>query len=147
MGEVSCFILMQAQQHPRVSASSLEGRFTLTRPRQLLFLALGMLATFEPVHSQETVPIPIEEVLAARQFPTWTQIQISPDNRWVAYTLQDNRRRIAALTDAQGGIVSRTSSGVPGFVVGSDIWLANVKTGAAINLTEGKQSSWGPAWS
>jgi len=80
---------------------------------------------------------PLKTCSEQKQFPIWTQTQLSPDKKWVAYTLQDNRRKSGL--DAHIGMPSRTHSGVPAFVTGSDVWLSDLKTGRAVNLTRGQR--------
>jgi dipeptidyl aminopeptidase/acylaminoacyl peptidase len=108
---------------------------------------LGFLTALPSAGSQQVSPIPPESILSAREFPALSEVQISPNSEWVAYALLDNSRRQSALSSPDGAPLPRSVSGVPGFVVGSDVWLANVKTRKQRNLTGGKGSSWGPVWS
>lgn len=99
-------------------------------------------------YAQKLVPIPVDELLTAKQFPACSRIQISPDTEWVAYTLQNGRRRQrGSTTEGSAGVFQRSTRGVPMVVVGSDIWLSQIKTGHARNITGGKGSSWNAMWS
>src|SRR5258707_67688 len=89
-------------------------------------------------------PLPIKAALARLTFPENMPISLSPDGEWVAYTLADPRRK-----ESTGDLKYRvyTHTGVRPDVIGCDVWMTNVKTGKATNLTEGKGTSWGPVWS
>lgn len=94
---------------------------------------------------QSVAPIPVDTLLRAKQFPLLGRLRISPDGRYVAYSLIDPLRRVTdkALT----ADVRRTHSGVPQIVLGSDVWLTNLQNGETRNLTQGRGTSWAPAWS
>ncbi len=71
-------------------------------------------------------------------------IAFAPDGVWVAYTVQDNRRR-QNRTDNR--YLEITPTGAPAYAVNCDIWITNTRTGDAKNLTQGKGTSWWPVWS
>jgi dipeptidyl aminopeptidase/acylaminoacyl peptidase len=96
------------------------------------------------VYCQETTALPIEAVLSARSFAPAEYLEISPDGVWVAYTLQDNRRR-ESPGDQRYRIFTRT--GVPTLNVGGDIWITNTKSGESKSITGGEGSNWSPSWS
>ena len=114
------------------------------RPMTLL---LGITLLLRPLYSQELVPIPIKEILDAKRFPTSTGIRLSPNRKLVAYTLIDRRQTEAMLADAADSSAHR-GTGVPKALVGSSVWLTDLKTGESKNLTrEWRASSWEPVWS
>lgn len=108
-----------------------------------LLCVLGLQAV-DTLAQQKQMPLPVEGVLAALRFSYFTPVDLSPDGRWVAYTLQEDWRREHAK-DGYASVFSRT--GVSQTVLGCDIWVADTQTGESKNLTEGKGSSWSPVWS
>ena len=89
-------------------------------------------------------PLSIKDALGQKVFPIRVPFGISPDGRRLAYALQDRSRRIAPK--------------LRGPLCSTPIWCAHpvdrlrlrvleVGSGAARNLTEGRGTSWGPAWS
>jgi dipeptidyl aminopeptidase/acylaminoacyl peptidase len=105
-----------------------------------LAIAGGASAQSAPAVS----PLPVSEALGMLQFAFRVPIQLSPDGRWVAYTLVDPRRQ-AALHDPTFFYFSPT--GVPTEAAGADVWVTNTVTGERKRLTDGTGASWGPVWS
>jgi dipeptidyl aminopeptidase/acylaminoacyl peptidase len=89
-------------------------------------------------------PLPLEEALARRSFIPQMPISLSPDGQWVAYTLQDARRK-QSPSATRSSIYSPT--GVLLGLLGCDVWVSSLDTGEAHNLTNGRGTSWGPSWS
>lgn len=118
----------------------------------LLVLALGVVfpasARAQTSHAltsaSGTRPLPVSEALGMRQFAFRVPIQLSPNGRWVAYTLVDPRRQ-AALHDPTFFFFSPT--GVPTEAAGAEVWVTNVATGESKRLTGEDEASWGPVWS
>jgi dipeptidyl aminopeptidase/acylaminoacyl peptidase len=111
----------------------------------LTLLCVSVLQAIDMQAQQKRTPLPVEEVLAASHFSFYTPIDLSPDGRWVAYTLQDSQYR--KKTEEGYSLVYFTSTGVNKEVLGGDIWITNTQSGESKNLTEGKGSSWSPVWS
>ncbi len=106
-----------------------------------LFIALSPLAFAQ----QERVPLPVKKTIAAPSFLGFGKsITLSPDGQWVAYEIQDPRRR-EAEKDRRYFYYTRT--GASSRAVGCDVWITNTKSGESKNLTEGKGVNWGPVWS
>jgi dipeptidyl aminopeptidase/acylaminoacyl peptidase len=106
-------------------------------------LALWCIAVFGgtgTVGQKELRLLSIEDALAIKNFPTYMPVSLSPDGSSVAYTLQDSLKREVVL-----GYYTRT--GAPRPALSCDVWVSNTDTGEAKNLTEGKGTSWAPAWS
>jgi dipeptidyl aminopeptidase/acylaminoacyl peptidase len=82
-----------------------------------------------------------QDSLSLRSFPAYFPIEFSPDGKWLAYTIQDERVR--GSNDPR---VSRQSS-IPPPSIATDICIVRVETGETRNLTEGKGDNWLPAWS
>jgi dipeptidyl aminopeptidase/acylaminoacyl peptidase len=110
----------------------------------VVFLACAVLSLPIPAYSQQVEPLPVEETLSMRAFAAYMRVDFSPNGEWVAYTLQDNRRK-----DAQGDERYRifTRTGAYFFGVGGDIWITSTKTGLSRNVTGGQGNNWSPTWS
>jgi dipeptidyl aminopeptidase/acylaminoacyl peptidase len=92
---------------------------------------------------QKLAPLPVRDALVEFAL-TPAPISLSPDNKWIAFTINDpNRTRF--VSDKRHQWIS--PSGTPVQFVGCDIWLANIETGETLNLTRGRGNSWAPAWS
>jgi dipeptidyl aminopeptidase/acylaminoacyl peptidase len=92
---------------------------------------------------KQLVPLPVEETLGQHDFLNQTPISLSRDGRWVAYTLQDNRRRDLRVS----GGSSYSTSGVLLGLLSSDVWICDTNLGETRNLTNSVGTSWGPSWS
>jgi dipeptidyl aminopeptidase/acylaminoacyl peptidase len=90
-------------------------------------------------------PLSIEESLTALSLAFRTPIDLSPDGKWIAYTLQDPRKGRSVEEEERYRYFTET--GAPTVQAGSDVWITNVTTRESRNLTQGKGNSWGPAWS
>jgi dipeptidyl aminopeptidase/acylaminoacyl peptidase len=114
-------------------------------------LALFVILTLQIVSAAgwqsgaPSLPLPVEESLAAVSFPFRMPTDLSPDGKWMAYTLKDPHKGILADEDERNRYF--TDTGVSGNEVGCDIWVTHVITRETRNLTQGKGSSWGPVWS
>ena len=86
----------------------------------------------------------IEDALSALSFQNGVPIDLSPDGKWVAYTLKDPRRG-EKIDDERYSFFTR--SGVRIFEVSCDIWVTNAASGESKCLTGGEGNSWGPVWS
>ncbi|MDB4916190.1 MAG: hypothetical protein JWM95_3834, partial [Gemmatimonadetes bacterium] len=91
-------------------------------------------------------PLPIIDALSAGRFANTVPVRLSPDAQWVTYSVIDPRRQPAegALGDDYSII---TKTGVTMTVATSDVWVSNVNTGDARNITKGQGASWGGVWS
>jgi dipeptidyl aminopeptidase/acylaminoacyl peptidase len=89
-------------------------------------------------------PLDIQDAVGTLSLAFRAPITVSPDGTWVAYTVEDDRKR-ESTSDARYLYYTRT--GVYHEAVGCDIWLTNIKTGETRNLTEGRGTSWDPVWS
>ncbi len=118
---------------------------TITVLRVQLIILYIFWAVLLPAYAQKTpAPFPVEDAITARLLRPNAPIDLSPDGQWVAYTTQDKSRNLPQK-DERSTLFLPT--GVPGFVIGCDVWISNTKTNETKNLTEGKGSSWGPVWS
>ncbi len=111
---------------------------------QAVLLGGSCVAAMPAFAQQVTTPLAIPDALSAGQLADRTSVALSADGEWVAYTVQ-YPQRVTAPGDARHSIVPRTSAASE--ALGGDIWVANVHTGQAINVSAGRGSSWAPAWS
>jgi len=95
----------------------------------------------EIVSGQQLNALPVEDTLHNRVFPDWSLFEFSPDERWLLYVVQDDER--ARSNDRDGDL----RGGIPGYGRGTDIWILNLESGAARNLTSEKGDNWLPKWS
>ena len=87
------------------------------------------------------IPLQIEETLSSLSFQNGVPIDLSPDGKWVAYTLKDPRRG-EKIDDERYSFFTRL--GVRIFEVSCDIWVTNAASGESKCLTGGEGNSWGP---
>lgn len=95
----------------------------------------------EPLLAQQSGPLPTSSVLEARTFAELVPISVSPDGEWVAYTVKDQRKAGPHNSDVAG------QSDQAQLWSGTDIRIANLRTGADKDITQGEGNSWLPAWS
>ena len=88
---------------------------------------------------QSLSPENVESILS---FPPPASLSVSPDGQFVAYALNDPRRRGEFI-----GQSLFTTTGISLFGTGCDVWLTNTITGRSENITNGQGSSWLPVWS
>jgi dipeptidyl aminopeptidase/acylaminoacyl peptidase len=110
----------------------------------VVFSAYVILSRPISAYSQQVEPLPVEETLSMRTFAAYMHVVFSPNSEWVAYTLQDNRRK-EPQGDERYRVFTRTGAYWHG--LGGDIWITNTKTGLSRNLTGGQGNNWSPAWS
>ena len=109
----------------------------------LLALAFGFAAQ-RTTNAQERKPLQVEDAVKTHSFTETSPLALSPDGRWVAYTVRDNSRsKEKAGTDEE----IRVRRGVRSGELGGEIWITNTETGRTRNLTEKKGTNWHPTWS
>jgi dipeptidyl aminopeptidase/acylaminoacyl peptidase len=95
-----------------------------------------------PLHAQELMqPLPVEDLVSSLSL-TDDAAALSPDGKWLAYTLEDPRRAEKFAHDDR----PYTDFGSVG-KSGLDIWVADTNSGSSSRVTEGQAASWGPVWS
>jgi dipeptidyl aminopeptidase/acylaminoacyl peptidase len=110
--------------------------------RILLFVALSAVSAQSG--AQTNAPLQIRDVLGIRRFADRVQVDLSPDGKFVAYTVQSPARAVA-----RGGSVSRyfTGTGVSLAFRGSDVYVTDVLSAKASAVPGNNGSSWSPVWS
>lgn len=116
---------------------------SVLRIQSIILCIFGALLL--PAYAQKkATPLPVEDAIRTRLLRDNAPVDLSPDGQWAAYTTQDKSKNLPQK-DERSTLFLPT--GIPGFVVGCEVWLTNTKTDETKNLTEGKGSSWGPVWS
>lgn len=110
-----------------------------------LILCHVFLTQLSVLGQKQLAPLPIKEVLKTLSLPAFTPLDLSPDGRLVAYTLQDNSRK--AQTPSSRSPEDLERKGIPRSVDFCDVWISDTTTGIAKNLTQGRGTSWSPVWS
>src|SRR6266508_4531644 len=98
------------------------------RSVSLFALVLGALSATlvgAPAPAPST-PLRIDDALGALSLAGRSPIHLSPDGRWVAYTLENPRRR-KSTGDQRYFYYSRTGAFLE--ANGCDIWITNTQTG------------------
>lgn len=118
-------------------------------------VAIALAATAAPAQqtggvasaSAPSATLTVNDVLAVRTIAAGTgQIPtaLAPDGGMVAYTVLDGRGQ-PPLQDPRYFRFGPT--GVSAAAMGAQLWIADVASGKAVNPTEGRGTSWAPAWS
>ncbi len=110
-----------------------------------ILLCILSLQIVETRARPSQAPLAVEEVLAALHLPPETPLDLSPDGKWLAYTLQDDRRKEKPKEGYTH--VYFTPTGVNKGILGCDIWVTTTQSGESKNLTEGTGTNWSPVWS
>ncbi|MDB4888804.1 MAG: hypothetical protein JWL61_659 [Gemmatimonadetes bacterium] len=108
---------------------------------------LGVTAISSRAQSDAQVrPLPAVDAVGAKKFALSLPIRLSPDAKWVTYSVIDPRRQpIYGALGNDYAII--TPTGVVMTVATSDVWVSSLETGEARNITRGAGASWGGAWS
>jgi len=106
----------------------------------------SLILIFPPVRgfSTDSKPLGINEALSAKEFADREPLALSPDGKWLAYTLSNPKRRLIAKLS---GSVEFTPGGVPTEWAYGSIWLTDMENKQARQLTSDQSSSWAPVWS
>lgn len=104
---------------------------------------LCLTAMASASRAQQVKPLSIEDALATRTFGIYAPISVSPDGRWVAYTIVDPRKRRSHSEKAPNFL----STGASRDAEGAELWIADTKTGATRDLTGHTGNSWDGVWS
>jgi dipeptidyl aminopeptidase/acylaminoacyl peptidase len=117
-------------------------RYRLLASAAILIIVTAFGVAQIPAEGSIGKPLPVEAVLSARSFPR-TSPSLSPDDRWIAYCVQDPAR----VRQTVGGAQYFTANGTPVAALGTDVWMTDLNTGKSTNITGGEGANWGPVWS
>lgn len=93
--------------------------------------------------AQAVRPLSIDDALDTRTFGYFAPVDLSPDGRWVAYTVSNPRR----LKRESRSSVEFQATGIPSLAEGTELWVTHTSTGESHNLTGDRGVSWGGVWS
>ena len=118
---------------------SLKDLILQARRHSTVFALCGTLLV--PAVAQRPTPLPIEDVLSARSFADGSPIQFSPDSKWLAYTVAEDRRSELQTTEdfLRAGLSTAAKS--------TDVFVVETTTGDSRSITDGQGENWLPAWS
>jgi dipeptidyl aminopeptidase/acylaminoacyl peptidase len=88
-------------------------------------------------------PLAVGDIVRSRSLAADVPIEISPDGRWLAYTVLNPMRR-ADEDSVRGWYGLR---GEPWGLRGAEVWVVNMATGERHDVTGPRGESWGAAWS
>jgi WD40 repeat protein len=108
--------------------------------RSLLACA-SLTCVLAVVAFSQVVPLRVEDVVAMRSFTDFTPIRFSPDGKHLVYAAGDRRRW------GTNAIDQYARTGVPIFALGADLFMLQIATGEAVNLTGSIGNNWAPSWS
>ncbi len=86
-------------------------------------------------------PLSVEDALSTSKAAELMPIAISPDSKWLAYTVKNNR--LSARVDLEGW----AKTGLRDVFTGTGIRILNMDTGESRDLTADKNNSFFPVWS
>jgi dipeptidyl aminopeptidase/acylaminoacyl peptidase len=94
------------------------------------------------MRAQTPVPLSIETALAQPSFPPYTPLLLSPDGKWVVYSL-----RVPARIGRPVGTSWFESTGVPSTAEGGRVRITELRTGRTLAVGNETATNWGPSWS
>ncbi len=89
-------------------------------------------------------PLSVENAMSVLDLAGRTFLSLSPDGQWVAYTVENNSRRVTTNSERYMYYIP---TGAFTEALGCDIWISNTSTKESRNLTGGQGTSWAPVWS
>lgn len=92
----------------------------------------------------EVTPLSVADAIATMSLNHMSAVDLSPDGKWVAYTVSDPRRKRSSL-NPQHRVYGPT--GVPLFFDGCEVWVTNILDRRSIKVGGGKGASCSPVWS
>jgi dipeptidyl aminopeptidase/acylaminoacyl peptidase len=90
---------------------------------------------------QEEHALPIEEALQVRNFAAGSPTRFSPNGKWLAYTVTEVRNGTPSDADTW------LRTGVPWYGKGGQVYVLNVATDEATEITSAETDNWLPTWS
>jgi dipeptidyl aminopeptidase/acylaminoacyl peptidase len=91
--------------------------------------------------AQAREPLSVEDALRTVEFGELMPVGLSPDGKWLAYTVKSNQR--TRTIDRE----TWARYGVRDVFTGMDIWVLNVGTGVSKDLTSSEYDNFMPVWS
>jgi dipeptidyl aminopeptidase/acylaminoacyl peptidase len=117
----------------------------LNKKSLLLVLTMAALVAFgaawKRAVAEELTPLSAEELLRMRTPVETSPIALSPDGKWLAYTVRDNTP--AQPTNGSSYVATGVRTGDRG----AEIFIVNVSDRGTRKIAAGAGSSWLPTWS
>jgi dipeptidyl aminopeptidase/acylaminoacyl peptidase len=108
-------------------------------------MLMGLLASQPAARGEDELqPLAVKDALRQRAFAVRVPIDLTRDARRIAYTVEDPGRR---RTRGERRYQYHTATGAPVEAEACDIWVVDTASGESRDLTGGRGTSWGPAWS
>jgi len=104
----------------------------------------ALVTLFGPVSvnaADQVTPLRVEDIVAMHTFSDWTPVRFSPDGTRIAFAAKDNKKI------GLNAVEQFPLTGVPFNGFGADIYIVQIKTGEATNVTGGIANNWAPCWS
>lgn len=111
------------------------------RTAQLVWLAICGASLPVSLSGQVPQPLPVDDVLHLRRSSGPIPFEFSPDGKWLAYTVCEERNGRPADD------YSFLRTGVPWNGFGCDVYVISRVTDTTRNVTGGHGNNWMPAWS
>lgn len=118
--------------------------------RAIAFACLSLLGMMVPALSAPSTaprlaPLPLEDALKVRQFSQFTSPSVSPDGRYVVYSIQDTGRADRPIWGTSGRMLTETGADLGAY--GSDVYVTDLRTSETINISGSVGTSYYGAWS
>ncbi|MBM3242932.1 sigma-70 family RNA polymerase sigma factor, partial [Candidatus Poribacteria bacterium] len=137
-----------------VSQSTVKRRLRASRKKLKEELIIMVQDSFQehklvPEFTEEvSKKIDITDVLLVKSFAFRSPFQLSPDGEYLAYAVQDPKRRERSIRGVEAGPFDQfLPTGAPWSLAGSEIWVVHLTTGESHRLTPEERMDWCPRWS
>jgi dipeptidyl aminopeptidase/acylaminoacyl peptidase len=107
----------------------------------MLVVLFCLVALSDLVQARDVQPLAVNDILNARSFGEVYPLSLSPNGKWLAYTIQ---RRERSDIRSQG---TWQETGELPFVRGLDVLVVNTETQQSHAITNGQGDNWLPTWS
>lgn len=107
----------------------------------LFFFLAWLGSAFRPSMAQDAKPLSLKDALRTNEFGQLMPIALSPDSKWLAYTVKDNQRTRSV------DFKTWVRTGIRSVFTGTDICVVSTATGKSRNLTGGANDNFLPVWS
>jgi dipeptidyl aminopeptidase/acylaminoacyl peptidase len=108
-------------------------------------ISLGAAATPERASAPRLAPLPLQDALKVRQFSMFTAPNVSPDGRFVAYSIQDLGRADRPIWGSGGRLLTETGADLLAY--GGDVYVTELSSGNTLNISGSVGSSYYASWS
>ena len=111
-----------------------------------LFLAAALLLITGAAHTQaQTKPLAAESIVNDTDLFPFDSVTLSPDGKWITYVTSDPTKPMRF--DYMGQRFAKSGYPMLAGAQAMSVWVSEVATGNAIQMTQATGSSWMPSWS